>query len=58
MFLCDFVILNIEEDTNIPIILGRDFLKTARAVFDVYNGKLTLNVLGEAIEIYLPTMMK
>ena len=31
----DFVIMDIVEDHVIPITLGRDFLKTARAVFDV-----------------------
>ncbi|XP_057528868.1 uncharacterized protein LOC130807611 [Amaranthus tricolor] len=55
---CDFVIMDIVEDHVIPIILGRDFLKTARAVFDVFNGKLTLNILGEDVEFHLPSMMK
>ena len=55
---CDFVIMDIIKDHIIHIILGRDFLKTTRAVFDVFNGKLTLNILGENIEFYLPSMMK
>ncbi|XP_057526423.1 uncharacterized protein LOC130805658 [Amaranthus tricolor] len=55
---CDFVIMDIVEDHVIPIILGRDYLKTARAVFDVFNGKLTLNILGEDVEFHLPSRMK
>ena len=55
---CDFVILDIVEDHVILIILGRDFLKTERTVFDVFNGKLTLNILGENVEYRLSSMMK
>ena len=40
----DFVILEMEEDDLVPIILGRPFLATARAVIDVHDGKLTLRV--------------
>ena len=46
---CDFVIMDIVEDHVIPIILGRDFLEIARAVFDVFNEKLTLNILEENV---------
>ena len=55
---CDFVIMDIVEDHVIPIILGRDFLMIAWAIFDVFNGKLTLNILGEDIEFHLPSIMK
>ncbi|KAJ9186720.1 hypothetical protein P3X46_002263 [Hevea brasiliensis] len=40
----DFVILDMEEDSNIPIILGRPFLATAGALIDVKGEKLTLRV--------------
>jgi hypothetical protein len=43
-FPVDFVILEMEEDDLVPIILGRPFLATARAVIDVHDGKLTLQV--------------
>lgn len=43
-FPVDFVILETEEDDLVPIILGRPFLSTARAVIDVHGGKLTLRV--------------
>ena len=39
---CDFVVLEIEEDSRIPVILGRPFLATARAMIDVKNGRLSL----------------
>ena len=40
----DFVICDIEEDENIPIILGRPFLATSGALIDVAKGELTLRV--------------
>ncbi|XP_057522569.1 uncharacterized protein LOC130802574 [Amaranthus tricolor] len=55
---CDFVIMDIVEDHVIPIILGRDVLKTERAIFNVLNGKLTLNILAEDVEFHLPSIMK
>ncbi|GKD15982.1 DNA-directed DNA polymerase [Tanacetum coccineum] len=38
----DFVILDMREDSKIPIILGRPFLATARAMIDVFNKKIML----------------
>ncbi|GJY31086.1 hypothetical protein Tco_0414581 [Tanacetum coccineum] len=32
------------EDSRVPIILGRPFLATARAMIDVFNKKITLRV--------------
>ncbi|GJX84684.1 DNA-directed DNA polymerase [Tanacetum coccineum] len=40
----DFVILDMPEDSRVPIILGRPFLATARAMIDVFNKKITLRV--------------
>ncbi|GJT46557.1 DNA-directed DNA polymerase [Tanacetum coccineum] len=40
----DFVILDMPEDSRVPIILGRPFLATARAMIDVFNKKITLKV--------------
>ncbi|GKE54427.1 DNA-directed DNA polymerase, partial [Tanacetum coccineum] len=42
IFPVDFVVLEIDEDEIVPIILGRPFLATARAVIDVHEGKLSL----------------
>ncbi|KAJ8773241.1 hypothetical protein K2173_028418 [Erythroxylum novogranatense] len=54
----DFVVLEMKEDTNIPIILGRPFLATAGAIIDVKNGKMTLRVGEEEIEFNLGKAMK
>ena len=40
----DFVVLDMEEDENVPIILGKPFLDTSRALIDVEIGELTLRV--------------
>ncbi|GJW56510.1 DNA-directed DNA polymerase [Tanacetum coccineum] len=40
----DFVILDMPEDSRVPIILGRPFLAIARAIIDVFNKKITLRV--------------
>lgn len=38
IFLADFIILDMEEDHDIPIILGRLFLAIGRALIDVQEG--------------------
>ncbi|MCI12218.1 hypothetical protein A2U01_0033321, partial [Trifolium medium] len=43
-FPVDFVIIDIEEDADIPIILGRPFLATSRAVIDMEKEELTLRM--------------
>ncbi|GJT91974.1 transposon ty3-I gag-pol polyprotein [Tanacetum coccineum] len=40
----DFVILDMPEDSRVPIILGRPFLAIARAMIDVFNKKITPRV--------------
>ncbi|GJW49859.1 reverse transcriptase domain-containing protein [Tanacetum coccineum] len=37
-----FVVVNFEPDPRVPIILGRPFLRTAKALIDLYEEKLTL----------------
>ncbi|KAJ0857462.1 putative aspartic peptidase domain superfamily [Helianthus annuus] len=44
VFPADFIILDMEEDTEVPLILGRPFLATAHAMVDMSDGKLTLRV--------------
>ncbi|GJV63879.1 reverse transcriptase domain-containing protein [Tanacetum coccineum] len=41
-FPADFVIVNYESDLRVPLILGRPFLRTARALIDVYREEMTL----------------
>ncbi|GJZ05511.1 reverse transcriptase domain-containing protein [Tanacetum coccineum] len=48
-FPADFVVVDFEPDHRVPLILGRCFLKTSRALIDVYEDKLTLRVDNEAI---------
>ncbi|GJW09205.1 DNA-directed DNA polymerase [Tanacetum coccineum] len=45
----DFVILDMPEDSRVPIILGRPFLANARALIDVFNKKITLRELLDSI---------
>ncbi|GJZ81145.1 reverse transcriptase domain-containing protein [Tanacetum coccineum] len=51
-FLADFVIVDFEADPRVPIILGRPFLRTARALVDLYEEKLTLRVGNEEVVFY------
>ncbi|XP_038882375.1 uncharacterized protein LOC120073642 [Benincasa hispida] len=44
IFPVDFIILDYEADTEVPIILGRSFLATGRALIDVQKGELTIRV--------------
>ena len=39
-FLVDFVIMDIEEDEEIPLILGRPFMLAVKCVVDIGNRKL------------------
>nr|GFA71496.1 reverse transcriptase domain-containing protein [Tanacetum cinerariifolium] len=48
-FLADFVFVDFEPDPRVPLILGRCFLKTGRALIDVHKGELTLRIRNEAI---------
>ena len=38
------IVLDMEEDKEIPIILGRPFLATGKAMIDVHKGELKLRV--------------
>src|SRR5436190_745653 len=49
----DLVVLDMAEDRSIPLILGRGFLKTARAIIDVDEGKIILRAGDESIEFLL-----
>ncbi|XP_057790787.1 uncharacterized protein LOC131007892 [Salvia miltiorrhiza] len=48
-----FVVLDIEDDNKIPLILGRPFLATGRALIDVENGELTLRLHDESQTFYV-----
>ena len=50
IFPADFIILDMEEDKEIPIILGRPFLATGRAMIDVQRGELKLRVQEDEVK--------
>nr|GFC48840.1 reverse transcriptase domain-containing protein [Tanacetum cinerariifolium] len=52
-FQVDFVVVDFDADPRVPLILGRYFLKTKRALIDVFEGELTLRVGKEAITFNL-----
>ncbi|GKB53413.1 reverse transcriptase domain-containing protein [Tanacetum coccineum] len=54
----DFVILDMPEDSRLPIILGRPFLATARAMIDVFNKKITLRVGDDEVIIDVDRSIK
>ena len=43
-FPINFVVLDFEEDEDVPLILGMPFMYTAKAIIDVYEGTLILRV--------------
>ena len=51
IFLVDFIVLDMEEDREVPLILGRPFLATRRALINIKQGKLTLRI-GEKETIF------
>ncbi|GJU58921.1 reverse transcriptase domain-containing protein [Tanacetum coccineum] len=52
-FPSDFVVVDFDADPRDPLILGRSFLKTGRALIDVYEGELTLHDGKEVVTFNL-----
>nr|GEW68591.1 reverse transcriptase domain-containing protein [Tanacetum cinerariifolium] len=52
-FPVDFVVVDFNANPRVPLILERSFLKTERALIDVFEGELTLRVGKEAITFNL-----
>nr|GEV38698.1 reverse transcriptase domain-containing protein [Tanacetum cinerariifolium] len=52
-FLTNFVVVDFEADPRVPLILGRSFLRTGRALIDVYREEITLWVNDEAVTFNL-----
>nr|GEY07646.1 reverse transcriptase domain-containing protein [Tanacetum cinerariifolium] len=52
-FSADFVVVDFDVDPRVPLIIERSFLKTGRALIDVFEGELTLRVGKEAITFNL-----
>ncbi|KAJ8747653.1 hypothetical protein K2173_012998 [Erythroxylum novogranatense] len=58
IFPADFIVCDIEEDAEVPIILGRPFLATGRVLIDVEKGELTMRVNGEEVTFSIFSSMK
>nr|GEU71869.1 hypothetical protein [Tanacetum cinerariifolium] len=52
------MILEMDKDELVPIILGRPFLDTARAIMDVHEGKLSLRLGEETVTFNIGKSMK
>nr|GEX75737.1 reverse transcriptase domain-containing protein [Tanacetum cinerariifolium] len=57
-FPADFVVVDFDADSRVPLILGRSFLNTERALIDVFEGELTLHVGKEAITFNLDQTLR
>ncbi|XP_021987249.1 uncharacterized protein LOC110883870 [Helianthus annuus] len=58
VFPVDFVILDMDEDSRVPLILRRAFLNTARAIVDVAAGQITLRVNDEHVTFDIKRSMQ
>ncbi|KAK8935660.1 hypothetical protein KSP39_PZI013348 [Platanthera zijinensis] len=58
IFPADFVILDMDENIEVPLILGRPFLATSRALIDVFDGKLVLRVGEDEVTFQIGNTMK
>lgn len=58
IFPVDFVVLEMEEDDDIPLILGRPFLQTGRCLIDLEDDTLTLKVDDEVVKLNVLKAMK
>ncbi|XP_031252930.1 uncharacterized protein LOC116110861 [Pistacia vera] len=58
IFPANLVVLDMYEDKEIPLILGRPFLATRRALIDVQEGKLILRVQDETVTFNVFEAMK
>nr|GEU79522.1 reverse transcriptase domain-containing protein [Tanacetum cinerariifolium] len=57
-FPTDFVVVDFEADPRVPLILGRSFLRTGRALIDLYGEEITLRVNDESITFNLNQTMR
>nr|GEU66842.1 reverse transcriptase domain-containing protein [Tanacetum cinerariifolium] len=57
-FPTDFVVVDFEADPWVSLILGRSFLRTSRALIDVYGEAITLRVNDESVTFNLNQTMR
>ena len=53
IFSVDFVVMDMEEDEEVPLILGRPFMKTTRIIIDVDKGKLKVRTQDDKVTFNL-----
>ena len=58
IFLTNLVILDCEVDFEVPIILGRKFLDTGRALVDMEKGKMKFRLNNEEVTFYVCRSMR
>ena len=58
IFLVDFVVIDMEEDKQVPLLLRRPFLATGAALIDINKGELTLRVGIEKVHFNLNQSLK
>ena len=58
IFPVDFVVIDIEEDKQVPLLLGRPFLAIGAALIDVKKGELTLRFGDEEVYFNLNHSLK
>ncbi|MCH82234.1 hypothetical protein A2U01_0003035 [Trifolium medium] len=56
-FPADFVIMDIEEDPEAPILLGRPFLTTGKALIDMATGEVTFRVDDNEVTFNVHNLM-
>nr|GEV04389.1 DNA-directed DNA polymerase [Tanacetum cinerariifolium] len=56
-FPIDFVVVDFDADPRVPLILGRSFLRTSRALIDVYGEEITLRINDKSITFNLNKTM-
>ena len=58
IFLVEFMVIDINEDKQVPFMLGRPFLATRVALIDLKKGELMLRVGDEAVHFNLNQSLK
>ena len=57
-FPLDFVVIDNEEDKQVPLLLGKPFLDTGAILIDVKKGELILRVGNEEVHFNLNQSLK
>jgi len=58
LFPVEFMVMDMDKENEVPLILGRPFMKNAKVMIDVDNGKLIIRVQGDEVQLYVFKAMK